>query len=474
MSPVPVGPRPLEDWSVAVISKWAFQRLIAEMSDTHYEEMIRALQHARMSFPGWTDRLSAELTDRLPVEAVRFEVSLKEMSRALSLADTATRSDYIGDAKGGIWFEATEGQVRVSGTDDHAAAFMDLDASVDVPGTVVVEPRDALQITDALRKALPRRGRDAARLSIETEGNSRVRLTVGGRSHRSRVKGRVTAEPAMPPRASEPIQVEDGVALRRAIDHTAAATEQGVNRGSDPTDFDCIGVRATDGRVALDARTRSSAAQAHLSMTSHGNTDLEAMIYYLWLRRVGQTITTGPVQLGMVESETGKTLFMMAGPRWAAWTSGVTGWRERFAPTQEEPRVSVTFLRDDIHRFVVDAKRLAQSGTAGNNSWLLKMVISASSIDLMSVQDGEGAAIGALQVPISCQIAEPLTVHFHINGLLDALDPFPKHEVTLHIAKSRLAFITTAGYGPSDHPPALWATTTSKPRDPSHSPPPVA
>lgn len=123
---------------MAVISKWAFQRLIAEMSDTHYEAMIRALRDARVSFPGWTDRLAAELTDRLPAEAARFETSLQEMTRALSLADTASRSDYIGDAKGGIWFQATEGQVRVSGSDDHAAAFMDLDATVDVPGTVVL------------------------------------------------------------------------------------------------------------------------------------------------------------------------------------------------------------------------------------------------------------------------------------------------------------------------------------------------
>lgn len=459
---------------MAVISKWAFQRLIAELSDTHYEEMIGALRDARVSFPGWTDRLSAELTDSLPIEAVRFEVSLQEMSRALSLADTATRSDYIGDAKGGIWFEATEGQVRVSGSDDHAAAFMDLDASVDVPGTVVVEPRDALQITDALRKALPRKGRDAARLSTETEGDSHIRLTVGGRSHRCRVKGRVTSEPAMPTRASEPVQVEDGVALRRAINHTAAAAEPDAGRGPDPTDFDCVGVRAMNGRLALDARNRTSAAQAHLSMTSDSNTDLEAKIDYLWLRRVGQSITTGPIRLGTVESEMGKTLFMMAGPRWAAWTSGVASWRERFPPTQEEPRVSATFLRDDVHRFVADAKRLAQSGPAGNNSWLLKMVIAENSIDLMSVDDGEGATIGALLVPISFQVAEPLTIHFHIDGLLDALDPFPKQEVTLHIAKSGLAFITTAGYRPADHPPALWATTTSKPRDPSHSPPPVA
>lgn len=459
---------------MAVISKWAFQRLIAEMSDTHYEEMIGALRDARVSFPGWTDRLAAELTDRLPAEAVRFETSLQEMTRALSLADTATRSDYVGDAKGGIWFQATEGQVRVSGSDDHAAAFMDLDATVDVPGTVVVEPRDALQITDALRKTLPRKGREAALLTVEAEGDSHVRLTVGGRSHRCRVKGRVTAEPAMPPQPSEVAQVEDGVALRRAINHTVAAAEPDANPGPDPTDFDYVGVRAMDRRVALDARDRTSAAQAHLSMTSDSGIDLEAMVYYLWLRRVGQTITNGPVQFGTVESETEKTLFMMAGPRWAAWTSGVMGWRERFIPTSELPRVSVTFHRDDIHRFVADAKRLAQSGAAGNNSWLLKMIISENSIALMSVDDGEGASAGVLRLPVSCQLAEPLTIHFHIDGLLDALHPFPKQEVTLHIAKSGVAFITTAGYGPADHPPALWATTTSKPRDPSNSPPPVA
>lgn len=155
---------------MAAISKWVFQRPVAEMSATNYEEMIRALQDARVSFLGWTDRLSAELADRLPVEAVRFEVSLEEMYRELSLTDTATRPDYVGDSKVGIWFEATQGQVRVNGSDDHATAFMDLDASVDVPGTVVVEARDAVQITGALRKALPRKGHDAARLSVETEG----------------------------------------------------------------------------------------------------------------------------------------------------------------------------------------------------------------------------------------------------------------------------------------------------------------
>ena len=99
------------------------------------------------------------------------------------------------------------------------------------------------------------------------------------------------------------------------------------------------------------------------------------------------------------------------------------------------------------------------------------MIISSASIDLMWVDDGEGASTGALRVPVNCQIAEPVTVHFHIDGLLDALDPFPKQDVTLNIAKSRLAFITTAGYGTTDHPPALWAMTISAPRGPSHSPP---
>lgn len=262
------------------------------------------------------------------------------------------------------------------------------------------------------------------------------------------------------------------MALRRAINHTAVATEPRASRSSDQTDFDCIGVRTAYGRLALYARSRSSVAQAHPAMPSDGNTDLEAMINYLWLRRVGQTITTGPVQLGAAESETGK-LFMIAGPRWASWTSGITGLRERFATTQEKPYVSATFLRDDIQEFVIGAKRLAQSGAAGNNSWLLKVIISDSSIDLISVENGEGATIGALQVPASCQITEPLTVHFHLDGLLAALDPFPKQEVTLHIGKSIHAFLTTACYMPTGRPPVLWVTTTYKPRDPSDSPSPV-
>ena len=368
VSPAAVSSWSLHDGSVAVISKWAFQRLVTEMSDAHYEEMIIALRDAHVSFPGWTDRLSPEATNRLPAEAVRFEVSLQDMCRALALADTATRSDYIGDAKGGIWFQAGEGRVQVSGSDDHAAAFMDLDASVNVPGTVVVEPRDALQITEALRATLPRKGRETARLSVETEGDSHVRLTVGGRSHRCRVKGRATADPVMPPRAPDPVQIEDGLALRRAINHTVAAADPYAHRGPDPTDFNYVGIRTFEGHASLEARNRTAVAQANLLLTAGPDAVMETMVHYLWLRRVGETITTGPTRLGTVDTETKKTLFMMSGPRWAAWTSAITGWRERFTPTQDEPRVAVTFPRDDIHKFVVDARRLARSGMAGNNN----------------------------------------------------------------------------------------------------------
>jgi hypothetical protein len=456
---------------MAAVSRWSFKRLIDELTDAQYEDMINALRAAGPALPGWTDRLAPEQDRPLPAETIRFTVPLRAMSRALALARTATRSNYIGDSAGAIWFQATEGSVRVSASDNFAAVSMDLDATVDVPGTVLVEPRDTQQITDALRKGLPRMGLDTAMLSVETEGNSHVRLAVGDRSHRSRTRPRVTTDPALPPRPVDLVEVKDGTSMRRAICHTVAAADWKARGTDDSKNLDCVGIRTTEGLVALDARNRFAAAQAHVRSSQSSASDLELFVDYLWLKQVANVIGPNAVELGAVQSATDTKMLLLSGPGWAAWTSNVTDWHARFIPSNRKPRASVTFSCDDMYGFVVDANRLATSGTAGNNSWLLKATFSSTGLDLRSVDDHESAATGTLKVPTQGQIAQPLVAHFHIDGLLKALTPFRRQEVTLHIAEDgAVLFITTPGYGPADQPPALWATSTATPREPSLSP----
>ena len=52
-------------------SKWAFRRLVNELSPDQYERMIAALREENVPLPGWTDRLAPDPSRTLPAEAIR-------------------------------------------------------------------------------------------------------------------------------------------------------------------------------------------------------------------------------------------------------------------------------------------------------------------------------------------------------------------------------------------------------------------
>jgi hypothetical protein len=442
-----------------VIGKWEFKRLIDELSQGQYEQMVRALRSSEVDLPGWTDRLAPtpEIVDTAPI---RFLVSLRGLSKGLMLALTAARSNVLGDCKRGAWLEASDGGVRVIGTDDYGAAVTELDATVDVPGTVVVEAREAWQIIEALRKSLARSARDAAMVLVETEGGKYVRLALGDRSHRAQVLQRRTEEPLLPPMSASTLRF-NGPMLQRAIDHTTPAAGSGPGRAEDSADSNRVGMRVADGWLTLDAYNRFSAAQACLP--AEQGPDLQLLVDYLWLRKVASAIGEESVSLGWSNVDNGE-VFMLSGDRWAAWTSEVSAWWEGYVPTVDEDLVEVTFSRDAVHRYLVEARRLVESGWGGQNTGLLKITITDDGLRLSSLRDGESAGTGTLRVAAHSNTSEPFVVHVGVRNFLRGLEGFAKNEVTLHAGSRKIVYLTTPGYRPEDHPPALWVLPMAEPR----------
>lgn len=444
------------------ISKWAFKRLLDELTDSQYERMIEALRGADVPMPGWTDRLAPETKQTLPAEAIRVHVPLENLVRALGLARTARRGDYYNDPKGGVWLIASDERLRLCGSDDHAAAFMDVAATVDVPGTVIVDARDAWQITEALRKGTPRARRAATHVSLASEGDDHIRIAVGGRSHRAKTLSRPSAGPQLPPEAPTPLIVTDGAALGRAILHVATAVDTSASRGNKPSDFDHIGLRSTDGTLTIDAGHPYRAAQANVSVAP--GVAMERLVHYLWLREITVGIGTGPVSIGHIPDIGEHGLVMVAGEGWAAWSSHTRPWRSRFVPSAIADATRITFHRDDVQRHLVEAKRLAEASWEGKNSTLVRLTVSDGTLTLSSLTDSESAHTGSVRVRgESAQVGATTATHLRVAIFLDALQGFAKQDVTIQFGESGVVYTTTAGYQPDQRPPLLAAVPVATP-----------
>lgn len=453
--PAQVRPSAQQNDGVDVKSKWAFKRLVDELSSDQYKQMISALRESGTPMPGWTDRLAPDPARELPAEAVRILVPLNDLVRALTLARTARRGDYYNDPKGGVWLVASQGQVRVCGSDDYAAAFMDLSATVDVPGTVVADARDIWQIVEALRKGTPPRQRSATYVTLETEGEKHIRIGVNDRSHRATLLPRHVIAPPLPPSPRSLVAVADSAAFRRAVLHVVPVAGYDAWRQTDRKDLDCVGLRAADGVLTLDACHQYHAAQANLAVSPDDR--IEALVHYLWLRQMSAA-TLGPVQIGQIADIGEHGLFVACGERWAAWTSHVRPWRERFVPMPLADGTTVTFQRDDVHRHLIDAKRLAEASWAGGNSTLVEVTVSDGAMSVASLTDPASAHTGVLHVPAEVE-ATGMTqrVPIRIGTFLTLLQTFAKQEVSLHFGDETVIYATTPGYRPEQRPPKLAA-----------------
>lgn len=444
------------------ISKWAFKRLLDELTEDQYEQMIAALRSADVPMPGWTDRLAPEPKDAFPVEAIRVLVPLEDLVRALGVARTARRADYYNDPKGGVWLLASGNQLRVCGSDDYAAAFMDLTATVDVPGTVIVDARDIWQITEALRKGTPRAQRSATHVILATEGDGHIRIAVDGRSHRAKLLGRPSVSPPLPPIPQALLVVPDGAAVRRAVLHVAAVVDVNASRRSKPTDYGYIGLRSADGTLTIDAGHEYRAAQANLPIAP--GTAVERLVHYLWLREITVGIGAGAVSIGHVTDVGEHGLVMVSGDGWAAWTSLTRPWRSRFVPKAIPDATSITFHRDDVQRHLTEAKRLAEASWAGQNSTLIRITVSDGALTISSLTDSESAHTGSVRVAgEAAHIGATPATHLRIATFLDALEGFAKQDVSICFGQSGVVYATTAGYQPEEHPPLLAAVPTATP-----------
>lgn len=448
------------DGSVAIIKKWAFHRLIDTLTADQYEAVIATLRNSELTWPGWTDRLSPDLEEAGINEPARVHLSLAHLTRALALAKTGSNADFIGDIKGCIWLQPLQDALRISGSNDFTAAYSDVQATVDVPGTVAVNGRELWQITEALRKGLTRTAQRDAVATLETHGEDRIRVSVGGRSHLAALVAKTIKEPEFPPRADAAVRVGSVAAFQRAV-LFAAATAGWNDSGNQPLVRDQIGLQADGGRLILDAIDRYSYAQT--AIPARHDAPFSSSLDYRWLRAVAGTGIAGEIHLGETTSATGKRVFMVGGDHWAAWTDCVNPWQAKHTVQPGKVHTSVTFPVKEILSYLVEAKRLGESTSSARHNGSIKAHITEHAFTLTSTNGLEQANAGSVRVPAQSDAGHPVTAHLTIAGFHNALRQFSNAEVTLHLTESIVAYVTTAGYQPGDIPPALWAMTTANP-----------
>ncbi|SDU76746.1 hypothetical protein [Jiangella alkaliphila] len=449
---------------MSTIHKYAFKRLVDELSDDQYQAVLRALRDARVALPGWTDRLAEDDSEPVPAESLKLQMPLDDLLEALRLAGTASRAHHIGDPKGGTWIEAGDGTVTIAGSDDYGAAFWRGDALVDVPGTVLAERRDVWQIAEALRKGLGRSERERALVQLESHGTDGLRIEVEGRWHRAHLLKRRTQGPAIPPRPDTLIRVEDGLALKSAVAHVAAATDWSAARQPDDQHRDYVGIRVDGETLCLDANNRKAAANSHVPLSD--SAELEMLVHYLWIREVASATAAGPSVMGQAEVSDGRQLAYLAGGHWAAWHANVRPWIRRFEPSNHDDQIEVTVARDDLHRYLNDARRLAEAASGGRNSWLVEATVRDDTLQLRPLNHINGPSMGTHTVLAEASVAEPVVSYLHVVSLVEALAGFARQRVTLHLrreAKDATTYVTTAGFRPGDRPPAVRATRIYSP-----------
>ncbi len=451
---------------MSTISRFRFKRLVDELSQDQYDDLIHAVRLAGVALPGWTDRLASSPEPPLPVEMVRVQMSLPDLSRALRLAATSAGSAYAGRSARGTWIEAGDGTVRVSASDEYGAAFWSGEGVVAVPGTVLVDRCELWRITEALRKGLGRRDRERALVRLDTSDGIGLRVEVGDRWHRAGLLARPTDRPVMPPVPTDVVNVNSGAALREASFHVAGAVDWRPSPSSAGTAMDHVGVSVEENTLCLDAYSGFGAASGHVPLSQTGS--VRMLVGYLWLREVAATMTADPVEMGHVEMSEGRHLAFLAGENWAAWTSLVLPWQQRFTPQDHDDLVAATVPADVVWRYLKDAKRLAESGRGGPNSWLVEAAIDEGALRLCSLNDIDGPSIGRAVIPAVTTVAAPVVVHFHLVGLLDAMAAFGRRDVTLHARPEARApaYVTTAGYRPGERPPAVRALSVHSSQPP--------
>ncbi|MGR0159458.1 hypothetical protein [Paenarthrobacter nitroguajacolicus] len=445
---------------MAIIKKWAFHRLLDSLTADQYEAVIATLRNSELSWPGWTDRLSPGLEEAEPNEPARVHLPLAHLTRAVALAKMGTKADFTGDIKGGIWVQPFHDAVRISGSNDFTAAYSDVQATVDVPGTVAVNGRELWQITEALRKGLSRSAQRDAVATLETEGEDRIRVSVGGRSHLAALIAKSIKEPEFPPRADAAVRIHSAAAFQRAV-LFAAATAGWNDSGNQPLVRDQVGLRADDGRLILDAIDRYSYAQAAIPVRH--DAPFSSSLDHRWLREIAGIGIGGEIHLGETTSATGKRVFMIGGDHWAAWTDCVNPWQAKHTVQPGKVHTSVTFQVKEVLSYLIEAKRLSESTSSARCIGSIRAHITKHTFTLTSTNGLEQANTGSVHVPAQSDAGEPVTTYLTITGFHNALRQFSEAEVTLHVTESMVAYITTAGCMTGNIPPALWAMTTAKP-----------
>ncbi|WP_159734552.1 hypothetical protein [Arthrobacter sp. 9V] len=428
------------------IKKWEFKRLIDELSDDQYSLVIQALRDARLTWPGWTDRLSPTIDPPKPAEPFRFHIPLMRLVSALDLVRTGADYSPTGATKGGIWLQPLQDGVRMCSSSDFAAAICDLEANVDVPGTAVIDSREFWQIVDALRKGLPSAARAAAIATIEHDGEERARISVGGRSHLAAILTRVIDEPELPPRADATVRVHTVAGFKQAVPFASASAGSNTT-GPDPREPNQVALRTLDGRLVLDAIDRYSYAQS--AVLARHDSDFTTSLNNRWLQDVTQAISSGEIHLGETTSPAGKKLVMIAGSHWAAWTSKVAPWKETHNPADCNITASATFNSKKVFSYLSEAKRLAESSRTGYKSGIVRVQLEQDFLHISSATSQETARTGSIRVEAQTNNQQPASTYLAVQRLHGALRHFTNHDVTIHLTDTTAVYLTTPGYHPA-------------------------
>lgn len=337
---------------------------------------------------------------------------------------------------------------------------------MEVQGTVFVERADLGHLVETLRKSLPRRERAAARVRIRSvEATSALELSVAGRGNRITTHPLPTDVPELPSLPLATRVVRSPAALRAALRVCHEVAEHSYF--GKPSEH--LGLKDVADYLVLRAGAEGSthAAQAVVEVSSprypQGAAQLPD-VHHSFLRRVESALAEGSVEFGTIDVEGVNTL-AVRGDGWAAWTTMIKPPAERFVFAERDGQVGVTVKRTALQNVATEAAKIAEAGRDGRHNGILTL---STHDGVLRVRAAPESDISFAPADLRATVEPPsdIRVCVRARALLSALAPLRDEWVTVHVAplseKVTPILVTTAGFTPSQNPPAAIGFMSAK------------
>lgn len=440
-----------------------FKQLLDELDDAQFDRLVDAVRNSDLQLPGWRDRLArgvaGESKDR---GRVAFSVHLVDLVRGVDLSALGG-FELPGKCRAGVWVVAESGRVVLSGASDHDAFFFELSATVEIQGTVFVERADVDHLVKTLRKSLPRRDQATARVHVRSADNaSALELSVAGCGNRIATHPLPTDVPELPPLPVVTRTVQSPAALRAALRVCHGIADHSYF--GKPSEH--LGLEEIADYLVLRAEAEGSIYAAQAVVEVHSPADAEELpdVHHSFLRRVESVLAEGPVEIGTIDVDGANTL-AVRGDGWAAWTTRIKTPVERFVFAERDGHVGITVKRTELQSVATEARKIAEAGRDGRHNGVLTL---SAHDGVLRVRAAPQSDVCFSPPDLQATVEPPSDILkcVRARALLTALAPLRDEWITLHVAprneESTPILVTTAGFTPSQNPPAATGFMSAK------------